>query len=117
MNFLIDAHLPRRLARWLDAQGHDARHTLDLPSGNATPDAELLRVARLESRVIVTKDADFIQSYFVTGEPERLLLVSTGNIGNARLDTLFANNLAALVAAFETARFVEITQESLIVHE
>ncbi len=41
MNFLVDAHLPRRLAyRWRDA-GHDALHTLDLPQQNRTSDNEI----------------------------------------------------------------------------
>jgi predicted nuclease of predicted toxin-antitoxin system len=34
MKFLVDAQLPRRLARLLTATGHDAIHTLDLPRGN-----------------------------------------------------------------------------------
>lgn len=38
MNFLLDAQLPRRLVIKLQAAGHDAIHTLDLPSGNRTPD-------------------------------------------------------------------------------
>lgn len=39
MKFLIDAQLPRRLARRLEAAEHDAIHTLDLPAGNRTTDA------------------------------------------------------------------------------
>lgn len=31
MKFLIEAHLPRRLAAQLNSAGHDAIHTLDLP--------------------------------------------------------------------------------------
>ena len=38
MKFLVDAHLPRRLAYQLCAFGHEAVHTLDLPRGNRTPD-------------------------------------------------------------------------------
>ena len=34
MKFLVDVQLPRRLARWLQASGHDAIHTRDLPKGN-----------------------------------------------------------------------------------
>ena len=34
MNFLVDAHLPRHLARWLRQVGHDVVHTYDLPLGN-----------------------------------------------------------------------------------
>lgn len=34
MRLLIDAHLPKRLARLLQQLGHDALHTLDLPEQN-----------------------------------------------------------------------------------
>lgn len=40
------------LARWLRAAGHD---TALLPPG--TPDAEVLRVARVEGRTLLTRDA------------------------------------------------------------
>jgi len=42
MKFLVDAQLPRRMALWLSESGHDAKHTLDLPAGNRTPDAEVI---------------------------------------------------------------------------
>lgn len=45
MKFLIDAQLPRRFAVWLNEAGHDARHTLDLPLGNRTPDSEVIACA------------------------------------------------------------------------
>ena len=41
MRFLVDAQLPRRLARWLQDKGHDALHTRDLPAGNRTEDADV----------------------------------------------------------------------------
>lgn len=50
MKFLIDAQLPRRLAGWLFAQGHDALHTLDLPSGNRTQDTEIIQFAQQDDR-------------------------------------------------------------------
>ncbi|MCB8952442.1 MAG: DUF5615 family PIN-like protein [Ardenticatenales bacterium] len=37
MKFLVDAHLPKRLAVQLIVAGHDALHTLDLPLENYTP--------------------------------------------------------------------------------
>jgi len=45
------------------------------------------------------------------------LLISTGNIDNTRLIALLGSNLAALVDAFDVHRFVEITQDILIIHE
>ena len=48
MKFLVDAQLPRRFANWLNEAGHDAMHTLDLPSKNITTDQEV--VARAKNR-------------------------------------------------------------------
>ena len=63
MKFLMDAQLPRRLAVRLNEAGYDALHTLDLPDGNRTTDAQILQFAASEQRIIVTKDADFVQSF------------------------------------------------------
>lgn len=63
MKFLVDAQLPRQLARHLTAQGHDAVHTLDLPKGNRTSDRGLRLVADNEDRMVLTKDADFVDSH------------------------------------------------------
>ena len=45
MIFLIDAQLPRRLARVLQQYGHQAYHTLDLPQQNRTDDDEIMQFA------------------------------------------------------------------------
>ena len=42
MKFMVDAQLPRRLSIWFRDQGYDARHTIDLPEGNRTQDAEVV---------------------------------------------------------------------------
>lgn len=117
MKFLIDAQLPRRLARWLVAQGYDAKHTLDLPLRNRTPDSDIIALAEQENRVVVTKDDDFVQSFLVNGQPHRLLLIATGNTSNAELERLIAANLAEIVRAFDQHRFVELGREFLAVHQ
>src|SRR5277367_1130231 len=45
MKFIVDAQLPRRLARELIAAGPDAVHTLNLPGGNRTHDREITSIA------------------------------------------------------------------------
>jgi predicted nuclease of predicted toxin-antitoxin system len=117
MNFLVDAQLPRRLCAWLREAGHDVWHTLDLPLGNRTPDSVIPDIAKRESCIVVTKDDDFVQSYLVSGRPEKLLLIATGNIGNAELETLLRANLTAILNALETGKFVEINRSALTVHD
>ena len=85
MKFLVDAQLPRRLATHLQSLGHDVLHTFDLPNGNRTTDTELNQRSLLEQRILITKDADFVNSFLLRGEPFQLLLVATGNIRNAEL--------------------------------
>lgn len=116
MKFPVDAQLPQRSANWMNEAGHDALHTLDLPQKNRTPDSELIARARQDGRIVISKDADFVQSFLVTGEPP-LLLISTGNISNAELEKILRANLSAIEEAFASARFVEITREALVVHE
>ena len=116
MKFLVDAQLPRRLADWLTQQGHDALHTLDLPRANRTPDAEVIGCADADGRAVVTKDADFVNSFQLRGQPGRLLLVSTGNISNEELVKLWEKHLSAIVRAAESSRFVELTTNAVVIH-
>jgi len=88
MKFLVDAQLPRCLCIWLRQQGHDAVHTLDLD-----------------------------QSFLLRNTPHRLLLISSGNVGNAELERLLAVALPEIVDAFDRARYVELSKNSLIIHE
>ncbi len=116
MKFLIDAQLPRRLALAVQAQGHDAVHTLDLPDGNYTSDKQINELSLEDQRVVVTKDADFVNSFLVLKRPFKLLLVSTGNITNRELEVLFLSQLPKLVDAFKDHSYIEVNRTSFIVH-
>ena len=115
MKFLVDAQLPRRVAGWFNEVGHDSVHTLDLPYGNRTTDPALARRADDERRVVVTKDADFVDSHLLLGVPRRLLLISVGNINNLALESLLVPLLPDLSDAFAEAAFVEIASPGVII--
>ena len=116
MKFLVDAQVPRQLARQLTAAGHDAIQTLDLPNGNRTADDEIAGRADREGRVLITKDSDFVASFWLADSPSRLLLISTGNSTNEQLQGLFDANMAALTSGLAGNRFLELGRQSLIVH-
>ncbi len=115
VKFIIDAHIPRRVATWLVASGHDAIHTLDLPDGNRTTDEQINDLAEREDRVVVTKDADFVDSHLLRGRPPRLLLISTGNINNRELEALLAPLIPAVVSEFYSNSFLELGRAGLVV--
>jgi predicted nuclease of predicted toxin-antitoxin system len=114
VRFLIDAQLPRRMAGWLHAAGGDGLHTLDLPAQNRTPDAQVSTAADSEGRIVVTKDADFVDSHLLKGQPQRLLLVSTGNISNQELELLMVPLIPDIMREFQSCRFIELTRTGLI---
>ena len=116
MRFLVDAQLPERLADRLTALGHDVVHTSGLPDGNRTADAEIVRVADGDARVVVTKDRDFLDHHLLNDAPQRLLLVTTGNIRNDELIATFEVVEPLLVEAFEQSRLVEVNRDAVIAH-
>jgi len=116
MKFLIDAQLPRRLTTHFRQAGFEATHTLDLPEGNRTTDQVLINLSITEQLVIVTKDSDFVESFLLRREPWKLLLVSTGNIGNNELMKLFQRNIGQMAEAFATVDFIELNRTSVIYH-
>lgn len=115
MNVLVDAQLPRRMAGWFAAAGCDAKHTLDLPAANRTPDELVNDMAEREDRVVVTKDADFVDSHLLLGRPAKLLLISTGNIRNRDLESLMVPLLPAIVREFGANAFLELGRGGLVV--
>src|SRR5690348_11257595 len=102
MNFLVDAQLPRRMAAWLFAAGCNAIHTLHLPDGNQTTDEQINDVADREQRVVVSKDADFVDGHLLRGRPAKLLLISTGNISNRDREALVTPLIPGIVREFQT---------------
>lgn len=65
MRFLVDACAGRRLADWLDAEGHEVLFAGEL--GADPGDGTLLDRAVDESRVVVTIDTDFGELVFLHG--------------------------------------------------
>ena len=46
----------------------------------------------------------------------KLLLVTTGNITNPELESLFANNLSQIEKLFEQHSLIEMNRDAIIVH-
>lgn len=116
MKFLLDAQLPKRLAIQFQQAGLESTHTLQLPDGNRTRDQTLIRLSIENQAILITKDSDFVESFLLKQEPWKLLLVSTGNISNDELLTLFERNIEQLVEHFRTFDFIEINRTNIICH-
>lgn len=115
MNVLVDAQLPQRMTAWFAAAGCNAVHTLDLPDGNRTTDEQINEVADREQRVVVTKDADFVDSHVLCDRPAKLLLISTGNISNRGLEALIVPLIPDIVREFQTHSFLELGAAGIVI--
>jgi predicted nuclease of predicted toxin-antitoxin system len=113
MKFIVDAQLPKSLARFLSARGFDAIHTLDLPTRNATSDLEINRISLAEDRIVISKDSDFYDRYTACQEPYKLLFLTTGNISNAELLNLFDKNMLLIVHALQNGFVVELSRTTI----
>jgi predicted nuclease of predicted toxin-antitoxin system len=116
MKFLVDAQLPRRLLAHIKAAGFEATHTLDLQDGNRTSDRAICELSIKEQYVVVTKDADFVESFLLRRVPWKLLLISTGNIENDELEALLLASLKRLADVFDSFDFIELDRTHMIVH-
>ena len=116
MRFLVDAQLPLLLTKILADKGHDAKHVSELPNGVLSTDNEICKFSVIEDRVVISKDADFLDSYILFDKPQKLLLVSTGNIKNNALLNIFRNNIEKIVLAFDSSNLVELSNETIVSH-
>lgn len=116
MRFIVDAQLPFKLASFMRKRGHDVIHTDDLPDKEHTSDTEIRRIARLQSRIVVSKDSDFVDSHLLLQEPAKLLWVSTGNIRNPTLFQLFEQYWPEIERQFLHHNFLELNNTNLVTY-
>jgi predicted nuclease of predicted toxin-antitoxin system len=109
MRFLVDAQLPRALARWLTAKGHEAEHVDDCGLGQASDEVIWERATSVRA-VIVTKDADFAQRKALIGYGPSIVWVRLPNTRRQDLLAYFAAILPDLLRALESGEtLIEVT--------
>ena len=114
MKFIVDAQLPKSLARFLTEQGYDTLHTLDLPLKNATGDNYINQLSIQQQRVVISKDSDFYDSFMAKQEPYKLLYLTVGNMRNSQLIALFNNNLNTIIKELKHGDIVEMNSTTII---
>ncbi len=109
MKFIIDAHLPPDLARWLSEEvGHDAKHVADIGLRDSE-DTPIWRYAIDHQAVIVSKDEDFAVRVQQTKNGPAVVWLRIGNCSRAALMEWFAPLLPEVIEALEQGqRLVEV---------
>ena len=83
-------------ATYLRWKGFDAIHTTHFSDGHLLQDAAINTIAIEEERIVVTKDADFPDSFFLKGPPPRVIYIRLGNLRNRELTAFFETRWTAI---------------------
>ncbi|MBO0929834.1 DUF5615 family PIN-like protein [Fibrella aquatilis] len=115
VKFIIDTQLPPMLATYFRWKGSDAIHTTHFPDGHLLQDAEIGRIALTEDRIIVTKDSDFPDSFFLKGPPPRVLYLRLGNMRNRDLTAFLETRWDTIQELInQNAGMIVLSREQLI---
>ena len=119
MDFLVDVHLPISLSKFLNKEENcTAIHVNQILQKWNTADEEICKYADANHLIVVTKDADFKNSYFINKTPKKVVRIILGNISNQELISLFSKYLPFILQlASKDNLYVEIDREQLVIIE
>lgn len=86
-----------------------------MPDANRTTDDQIIEWVDREKRILVSKDADFVDSHILRGRPAKLLVISTGNISNLELQRLLVPLIAAITCELSSHSFMEIGRSGIVI--
>jgi|SRR6185503_19202002 len=117
MDFLVDVHLPIGLSKFLNnLPGCSSVHVNQILQKWHTADAEICRHADKNGQVVITKDEDFKNSYFVNQTPKKIIRITLGNTSNADLILFFERYLRLILTlSVKSTFYVEINKERITI--
>lgn len=113
MKFLVDAQLPPKLCEILEKIGFHAKHVETLPEGDETKDREKSGYADKNGFIVITKDIDFYHSHMILGKPEKLFLITTGNIKNKKLFNLTRKHSQTIKNLLMDCHYIELSDDGI----
>jgi predicted nuclease of predicted toxin-antitoxin system len=116
MKFLCDVHISYQLVDFINSKGFEALHINTILNKWFTKDKDICRFADKNDYVVITKDIDFKNVYFINNTPKKLIWICLDNISNKDLVNIFDKNLNILEKYFIKDRcYLEINKETVSV--
>lgn len=114
MKIVCDVHISFKIVRFLQSQGVETLHVNDVLEGDITKDKDICAYADENDLVVMTKDADFQNSFFLMKTPLKLMKINLGNISTQELIQVLSQNLPTISEAFKSSPcMVEIDKEAI----
>jgi predicted nuclease of predicted toxin-antitoxin system len=113
MKFLCDVHISYKLAKHIESLGYEAIHVNSILDKWYSKDNDIADYSDKNNFIIISKDSDFRDSYFVKKSPKKLIKINLGNISNTELIDTFTKLLAKLKDIDTDKDFlIEVDKES-----
>ena len=106
MKFLCDVHISYKLVRYLNSLGFDTVHVNDILDKWLTSDKKICGYADKENRIVISKDSDFRNSFYIEKTPLKLIKISLGNVPNTKLIQIITDNLHQINILNEQTSFI-----------
>lgn len=114
MKFLCDVHIPYKLKNHLKLLGFEVFHVNEILDKWVTSDSKICFFADQNDLIVITKDADFRNSYYITKSPKKLIKINLGNVSNNELVEIFSTNLKHFKSLNKNKMFiVEMDKHSI----
>jgi predicted nuclease of predicted toxin-antitoxin system len=96
MKFLCDVHISYKLAKHLKSIGFDTIHINEILNKSETKDSDICQYADQHDFILITKDSDFRDTYFIKKTPKKLIKINLGNISNDELIHIISSHISAI---------------------
>jgi len=114
MKFLCDVHISYKLTKYLESLGYESIHVNEILEKWHTADNQICDYADKNDFIVITKDSDFRNSFYINKTPKKLIKFNLGNISNIQMIDVLSKNLAAIEKLDKNHFFiVEISLESV----
>jgi predicted nuclease of predicted toxin-antitoxin system len=93
MKFLCDVHISNKLVKHLRTLGFTVIHVNEILNNWFTSDSMISKFADENDLIVITKDSDFRNSFYIKKSPKKLIKINLGNISNELLIQIITDNL------------------------
>ena len=96
MRFLCDVHISYKVVKFLSEIGHEVVHVNQILDKWNTKDKDICNYADANGLIVITKDYDFRDSFFLRNTPRKLIKINLGNSSTLDLIQLLSENIGAI---------------------
>lgn len=114
MKFLCDVHISYKIVKYLRSSGFETVHINEILDKWHTKDGDICTYADVNDLIVLTKDADFKNSFLISNTPKKLIKVNLGNISTSVLVDAISKNLQAIQNLYSMGGFlIELDKDSV----